>query len=101
MENNEFRKFRIKNRSGYYFDDKIKLEGFDFDNSSINKKSHKNFWFMAIWFWFWFKTFFGAKPLHVRFSKIDDIIGDYDRSRYLVLMVLKNIMTSAIELDIA
>ena len=43
MENNEFRKFRIKNRSGYYFDDKIKLEGFDFDNSSINKKSHNNF----------------------------------------------------------
>ena len=33
IENNEFEKVRIKNRTCYYFDDIIKLEDFDFDNS--------------------------------------------------------------------
>ena len=42
MENNEFKKFRIKNRTCYYFDNIIKLEDFDIDNISIDEKSHKN-----------------------------------------------------------
>ena len=32
MENNEFKKVCIKNRTRYYFDDTIKFEDFDFDN---------------------------------------------------------------------
>ena len=40
MENNEFKKFRIKNRTCYYFDGIIKLEDFDLDNILIDKKSH-------------------------------------------------------------
>ena len=43
MENNEFKKVPIKNRTCYYFDDIIKLEDFDIDNILINKKSHKIF----------------------------------------------------------
>ena len=41
MENNEFKKVRIKNRTCYYFDDLIKLEDFDLDNLLIDEKSHK------------------------------------------------------------
>ena len=42
MENNEFEKFCIKNRTCYYFDDIIKFEDFDFDNILIDGKAHKN-----------------------------------------------------------
>ena len=42
IENNEFKKIRIKNRTCYYFDDIIELEDFDLDNILIDKKSHKN-----------------------------------------------------------
>ena len=33
MENNEFKKVRIKNGTCYYFDAIIKLEGFDIDKT--------------------------------------------------------------------
>ena len=39
MEKNEFKKFRMKNRTCYYFDDIIKLQDFDIDNISIHQKS--------------------------------------------------------------
>ena len=42
MEDNEFYKVRIKNRTCYYFDDIIKLEDFDLDNTLIDEKSHEN-----------------------------------------------------------
>ena len=35
MENNEFRKVSIKNRTCYYFDDIIKFEDFDIDKYFI------------------------------------------------------------------
>ena len=41
MENSEFKKFCIKNRTRYYIDDIIKLEDFDLDNILIDEKSHK------------------------------------------------------------
>ena len=43
MENNEFKKIRIKNRTRYYFDDIIKFEDFDFDNILINEKQTEIF----------------------------------------------------------
>ena len=42
MENNEFKNFRIKSRTCYYFDDIIKLEDFDLDNILVDEKSHEN-----------------------------------------------------------
>ena len=42
MENNEFKKVRIKNRTSYCFNDIIILEDFDIDNILIDKKSHEN-----------------------------------------------------------
>ena len=38
MENNEFKKACIKNRTCYYFDDIIKSEDFDFNNILIDEK---------------------------------------------------------------
>ena len=43
MENNEFKKVCIRNRTRYYFDHIINLEDFDLDNILIDKRSHKNF----------------------------------------------------------
>ena len=40
MENNDFQKVHIKNRTCYYFDDIIKFEVFDFDNIFIDEKSY-------------------------------------------------------------
>ena len=38
MENNKSNRVCIKNRTCYYFDDKIKLEDFDLDNILIDEK---------------------------------------------------------------
>ena len=42
MENIEFKKLCIKNRTCYYFDDVIKLENLNIDNIFIAEKSHEN-----------------------------------------------------------
>ena len=41
MENNEFKKVRIRNCTCYYFDDIFQLEYFDID-ILIDEKSHEN-----------------------------------------------------------
>ena len=38
MENNEFKKVAIKNRTSYYFNGMIKIKYFDFDKKSIEWK---------------------------------------------------------------
>ena len=43
MENNEFKKVCIKNRTYYYFDDIIQSEDFDLDNILIDKKITLNY----------------------------------------------------------
>ena len=42
IENNEFKSVCIKNHTCYYFDDTIKLGGFDTDYVLIDKRSNKN-----------------------------------------------------------
>ena len=42
MENNKFKKWHIKNRTCYYFDDIIKLEDFNLDNILRDKESYEN-----------------------------------------------------------
>ena len=41
MKSNELKEIDIKNRTCYYFDDKIKIEDFDFGNIPIDEKSCK------------------------------------------------------------
>ena len=61
MENSEFKKVRIKNRTCYYFDDIIKLEDFDLDNIFIDKKSHENILIYDISY----KILIDSKPLRI------------------------------------
>ena len=42
MENNEFKKVYIKNRTCYYFDDIIKIKDFDINNLLVDEKSYEN-----------------------------------------------------------
>ena len=58
MENNEFEKVCIKNRSCYYFDNIIKLEDFDTENILIDEKSYENILIDDISY----KTLIGSKP---------------------------------------
>ena len=81
MENNEFKKVRIKNGTCYYFDDIFKLEDFDLDNILIDEKSHENILIYEISY----KTLIDSKHFHVRFDKIDGFIRIYDETRYLTL----------------
>ena len=81
MENNEFKKVCIKNRTCYYINDIIKLEDFDLDNNLINEKSYENILIYDISY----KTLINSKPLRIRFFKIDGFIRIYDGTRYLTL----------------
>ena len=65
MENNEFKKVRIKNHTCYYFDDIIKLEDFNIYKTLIDEKSHKNILIKDISY----KNLIGPKPLSFIFDK--------------------------------
>ena len=90
MENNEFKKVYIKNRTCYYFDDIIKLEDPNPDNILIDEKSHESILIYEIPY----KTLIDSKPLRIRFNKIDGtryliLFGSekyaiYNRIRYLI-----------------
>ena len=69
MENNKFKKGRIKYGTCYYFDGMIKLKYFDIDNILIDEKSLKNILTYEISY----KTLIGSKLLRDRFDKIDGI----------------------------
>ena len=82
MESNDkFKKIDIKNRTCYYFDDMMGVLGIDFYKLLLEEKSHENILIYDISY----KTFVVAKPLCIRFDKIDGFIKSYDRTRYLIL----------------
>ena len=87
MENNKFKKVRIKNRTYYCFDDIIKLEDFDLDNILIDEKSHENTFIYDISY----KTLIDPKPLRIDpkplriFDKTDGLIKIYDGPTHLAL----------------
>ena len=61
------------------------VEDIDFDNILYDGKSYENILNCDISY----KTFMGAKPLHIRFDKVDGIIEIYDGTRYLELLGLR------------
>ena len=63
------------------FDDIIKIEDFNLYNVSIDEKSYKDTLVYAILY----KTLIDAKPVHIRFDKIDRFIRVYYGTRYLML----------------
>ena len=58
----------------YYFDDMIKLEDFDFDNTLVEEKSHENFLIYILSY----KTLIDPKSLQTRFFKINGFIEIYN-----------------------
>ena len=85
MENNELKKVSIKNRTSYYFNDIIKIEDFDLDNILLDEKSYENTLIYDVSY----KTLIHAKPLPIRFDKIDGVTKVYNETRYLVLFGLE------------
>ena len=79
--NDELKEINAKNCMCYYFDDIIKFEDFHLDNILIDKKSYENILVFNISY----KTLIGAKPLRIRFNKVDGFIRVYGGTRYLVL----------------
>ena len=79
--NDELKEINTKNCMCYYFDDIIKFEDFHLDNILIDKKSYENILVFNISY----KTLIGAKPLRIRFNKVDGFIRVYGGTRYLVL----------------
>ena len=86
IENNEFKRVFIKNRTCYYFNDIIKFEDFGFDNILLAENSCKSILINNVSY----KTLIGAKPLRVISDKVDGFVRDYDRTKYLVLFIPKN-----------
>ena len=83
----EFKEIDIKNHTCYYFDDIIRFWDRDIDFSNIlsdeklYKENNENILIYDILY----KTSTGAKPLRIRFDKIDGFIKINDKIRYLVL----------------
>ena len=82
MESNDkLREIEIINCTCCCFVDLIKIKYFNSDNILINEKSYENILVYDISY----KTLNGAKPLRIRFDKINGFISVYDQTRYLVL----------------
>ena len=63
-----------------------------FDNVLLEEKSYKTYKNILIYD-ISYKTFMGAKPLRIRFNKIDEFIKIYGGIRYLVLYDYKRYNT--------
>ena len=72
MESNgKLKEIDIKNHACYYFEDIIKIGDFGLENILIDEKSFANILVYNISF----KSLINAKPLRIRFDKIDEFIG--------------------------
>ena len=65
--NDELKEINFKS---YYFDDIIKIEDFDLDNTLIDEKSYENISVYKISY----KSLTESKPLRIRFDEIDGFI---------------------------
>ena len=81
MESNEFKNVCIKNRTFFFFNDMMKLEDFDFDNTLIDERSHEYILIYDISY----KTLVGSKTLRIRCDEVDGFNRIYDGTRYLTL----------------
>ena len=80
--NDAIKEIDIKNRKFYYFNEIAKIEDFNIDNTLIDEISNKN----ILVYFISYKTLIDAKPLRIRFDKMDGFIRFYDGIRYLVLL---------------
>ena len=75
------KEINIKNGTYYCFDDKLKIEDFNFENILPAEKSYGNILIYDIPH----KTLIGVNSFCIRFNKVDGCIRVYDGTRYLVL----------------
>ena len=68
--NDDLKEINIENRKRYYFDDLIKIEDFNLGSILIDEKTYKNILVYNISH----KTLIDAKPLRIRFNKINRFI---------------------------
>ena len=87
--NNELIEIDIKNRTCYYFNDIIRVRDFDCNNNLLDKKSYENSYKNILIYDISYKTLMGAKPLRIRFNKLEGFIKIYDETRYFVLFGLE------------
>ena len=78
--NNEIKEINIKMHTCCCFDDIIKIENLDLDNILIDEKPNDKILVYLISY-----INLIAKPLRIRFDKIDGFIRVYNEIRYLVL----------------
>ena len=74
----------IKNRTRYYFDDAMRYIDINSNNILLEKNSYKKHEVILIYD-ISYETFMFAKPLRIRFNKIDGFMKIYDGTRHLVL----------------
>ena len=73
-----FKQFLLKILHATLFDDIIQIEGFDFNNILLDKKSYKNILIYDVTY----KTLIGIKV------KVDGFNRVYDGTRYLVFSII-------------
>ena len=78
---NNLKEISIENCTCYYFEALTRIEVFDFDNVLLHKKSYENILAYGISH----KSLIGARPLRIRFNKVDGFIRVYDGTTYLAL----------------
>ena len=84
---NELTEIDLKNRMCYYFDDMIIFwdTNNEFSDILLDKKLYKKKYENILIYDISYKTSTGAKPLRMRFDKIDGFIKIHDKIRYLVI----------------
>ena len=76
----EFKKINIINCTCYYFDDIMEVDEYiNTDRILLDKKSYENILVYNILY----KKLMDAKPLRIRFTKVDGIIKIYNGIKYL------------------
>ena len=83
----ELKEIDIENCTRYFFDHIIRAWDENIDSSDIllDEKLCKEKYENILIYHISYKTSIGAKPLHIRFDKIDGFIQIHDKVRYLVL----------------
>ena len=77
----ELKEIDIKNRTCYYFDDKMAVGDTDSGNTLLGKKLYK----IILIYGISYKTFMGSEPLRFCVDKIDGFIKIYDGIKCLEL----------------
>ena len=96
----EFKKnIYIKNCTGCYFNDIMRVTDMDFNDILLNEKTYKSYEKLLIYD-VSYKTFMAAKPLGIRFDKTYGFIKIYNGIRYLVLFAFEQYDAITIGLDI-